>query len=171
MTVSITIEAPRQDDLVELLRQSDDYALALYPPESCHLLDVSELEQPSVEVFVARAGTGQPALGIAALVTDATDPGSPDPEASTTSPASTARTAELKRMFVSADARGLGVASALLDAVENRARETGIGVLLLETGPLQPEAIALYSKFGFRIIPNFGKYVGDDLSVCMEKQL
>jgi putative acetyltransferase len=41
----------------------------------------------------------------------------------------------------------------------------------LETGPLQHSAIRLYERSGYRLIPNFGKYVGDPNSVCYEKEL
>ena len=50
---------------------------------------------------------------------------------------------ELKRMYVVPAARGQGVAKALLAALEDEARRRGWGTLRLETGPRQPEAIAL----------------------------
>ena len=64
--MSISIEPPRQPELLELLRLSDENALSLYPPESCYMLDVSELEAAGVEVFVTRVDGA--ALGMAALV-------------------------------------------------------------------------------------------------------
>jgi putative acetyltransferase len=74
-------------------------------------------------------------------------------------------------MFVRADARGRGVASGILCALDDVARERSVAMLRLETGPLQPEAIAPYAKHGYRVIANFGTYVGDEFSVCMEKRL
>jgi len=74
-------------------------------------------------------------------------------------------------MFVSPSARGLGVGSLLLEAVEDRARDLGVRVLRLETGLPQAPAIALYERHGFAHIPQFGQYVGDPTSVCMEKVL
>ena len=154
VSTSIASEPPRTPDVQELLRLGDEFTFALYPAESCYLLDVSELEAPGVTVFVGRADEGRgPALGMAALV--AKDDGS----------------AELKRMFVHEDARGQGVASALLRAVEDAAAATGIGTLRLETGPLQHAAIALYERAGYRRIRNFGPYVGDPHSVCYAKDL
>jgi hypothetical protein len=41
----------------------------------------------------------------------------------------------------------------------------------LETGPRQPDAIALYRGAGFVEIPLFGEYVGGEFSVCMAKDL
>lgn len=151
MTVTIAIEPPRSRELLDFLRQSDEYTLSLYPPESCHLLGVDELEQPGVTVFVARAG--DVALGMAALV----DRGD--------------GTAELKRMFVPPAARGAGVAATLLESLEAFAAANGINSVQLETGPLQHAAIRLYERSGYGLIPNFGKYLGDPNSVCYEKTL
>jgi hypothetical protein len=41
----------------------------------------------------------------------------------------------------------------------------------LETGKKQPEAIQLYQKSGYHIIPNYGQYAGIENSVCFEKQV
>ena len=68
--------------------------------------------------------------------------------------------AELKRMYVVPDARGRGVATALLAALEGVARDRGWATLRLETGPRQPEAIALYTRAGYRPIEAFGAYAG-----------
>ncbi|MCW2601773.1 MAG: putative acetyltransferase [Frankiales bacterium] len=151
MTLAIAIEPPRQPELLELLTQSDEFTFSLYPPDSCYLLDVTELERPNVTLFAARLDGA--AVGIAALV----DRGD--------------GSAELKRMFVSAAARGQGVAGGILRSLEAHAAATGITLLQLETGPLQPEAIALYEKHGYTRIPNFGQYAGDEFSVCYEKRL
>jgi GNAT superfamily N-acetyltransferase len=66
--------------------------------------------------------------------------------------------AEIKRMFTSASARRKGVAMAVLRAVEDSARAAGRTRIILETGGLQPEAIALYERAGYRLIENFGHY-------------
>jgi len=149
--LTISIEPPRQDDLLELMRQGDDFTLGLYPPESSHLLGVEELERPEVTVFAAR-DDGM-ALGMVALV--ARGDGS----------------AELKRMFVLPQARGRGIAADLIGALEDFATSRDIRIVQLETGPLQYAAIRLYERSGYRLIPNFGKYVGDSNSVCYEKAL
>ena len=70
--------------------------------------------------------------------------------------------AELKRMFTLASARGRGVARRVLAAVEDSARAAGCRRLILETGDRQPEAIALYESTGYRRIPDFGYYAGED---------
>ncbi|MGV8970668.1 MAG: GNAT family N-acetyltransferase [Microbacteriaceae bacterium] len=151
--LTIAIESPRQAELLQLLRLGDEFAASLYPADSCYMLDVSELETPSVVVLVARAVPDEAALGMVALVNRHDS------------------TAEIKRMFVVSAARGLGVGSALMFAIEEHARSAAIRVIQLETGPKQPEAIALYAKHGYFHIDNFGPYVGDEFSVCMEKHL
>jgi putative acetyltransferase len=169
MPVAVSIEPPRQPEVLELLRLSDEFALGLYPADSCYMLDLGELEAPGVTVFVARdagagdasaadAGAGDSAsvgtaLGIVALV----DRGD--------------GSAELKRMFLHESARGRGMAGELMWALEVHARASGISVIQLETGPKQPAAVALYERHGYVHIANFGQYIGDEFSVCMEKRL
>lgn len=78
---------------------------------------------------------------------------------------------EVKRMFVPLLHRGKGIASAVLQELEKWAKESGYNSCILETGKKQPEAIALYSKNGYQVIPNYGQYEGVDNSVCFEKIL
>lgn len=80
-------------------------------------------------------------------------------------------TMEVKRMFVPLHKRGQGIASTLLSALEIWRKELGIKKCILETGKNQPEAIALYKKNRYKIIPNFGKYEGVENSVCFENKL
>jgi GNAT superfamily N-acetyltransferase len=82
-----------------------------------------------------------------------------------------AATAEVKRMFVKAEARGQGIGRLILAALEGEALALGVRRLVLETGDRQPEALALYERAGFARIPAFGEYVGAPLSVCMGKEL
>jgi GNAT superfamily N-acetyltransferase len=62
---------------------------------------------------------------------------------------------EIKRMFVRPDARGRGVARALLVALEREARTLGYGVARLDTGPRQPRAQRMYERAGYGRIENF----------------
>lgn len=78
---------------------------------------------------------------------------------------------EVKRMYVIADRRGQGIASAILKQLELWTIELNFRKCVLETGINQPEAIALYKKNGFKIIPNFGQYEKVEHSVCFEKIL
>jgi GNAT superfamily N-acetyltransferase len=78
---------------------------------------------------------------------------------------------EVKRMFVRPAARRRGVAEAVLATLESTARERGMHTLRLETGIHQPEGNAFYEKQGYRLIPCFGEYLRDPMSVCYEKAL
>jgi putative acetyltransferase len=80
-------------------------------------------------------------------------------------------TGEIKRMYVSPDARGRGIGRAVLAALEAEARTLGITRLVLETGLRQVEAVTLYERTGFSRIPAFGEYVNSPLSLCMAKDL
>ena len=78
---------------------------------------------------------------------------------------------ELKRMFVRREQRGRGIASAILGGLEAWARELGHTQMVLETGNLQTEAIAMYKKLGFVDTPLFGPYIDLPASVCLKKSL
>jgi GNAT superfamily N-acetyltransferase len=78
-------------------------------------------------------------------------------------------TMEVKRMFVLPEHRGQGIAHAILRELEAWACEQSYCVVILETGVRQPEAIQLYKKSGYRVIDNYGQYVGMKSSVCMSK--
>lgn len=78
---------------------------------------------------------------------------------------------EVKRMFVPKQKRGSGVATVVLGELERWARELNAAKCILETGLKQPEAIRLYEKNRYRLIPNYGQYAGVDNSVCFEKDL
>ena len=82
-----------------------------------------------------------------------------------------AETVEIKRMFVSPECRGKGIASAILLELELWASELNYSQTILETGVNQPEAIALYKKLGYVITENYGQYVGVENSICMKKVL
>jgi GNAT superfamily N-acetyltransferase len=79
--------------------------------------------------------------------------------------------AELKRMYVTPEARGLGLARRILAALEDDARAAGRTRMVLETGTKQPEAIALYTSSGYEPCAKFGHYRFDDLSRCFAKPL
>jgi DNA-binding MarR family transcriptional regulator/GNAT superfamily N-acetyltransferase len=61
-----------------------------------------------------------------------------------------ASTAEIKRMWVAPEARGLGIARRLLAALEEEARQSGISHVVLDTNRSLPEAQALYRNAGYR---------------------
>ena len=148
--VTIALESPRRPDVAALVAELDAYLEALYPPEDNHLLSIDALSEPDVRFFVARR-RGE-ALGCGALRIDA-------------------GWGEVKRMFVRPPARGLKLGRLLLDRIAEEARREGLGILRLETGTLQPEAIGLYRSAGFVERGPFGAYEDSAISVFMEKAL
>lgn len=79
--------------------------------------------------------------------------------------------AELKRMYVVPQARGLGLARRILAVLEDDARAAGRTRMVLETGDMQPEAIALYTSSGYLPCAKFGHYREYESSICMAKPL
>lgn len=149
--MQISFESADQPDVHALIAELDAYLYSLYPAENVYALDVSSLAQPNVLFAIARADDGAP-LGCAAVVV-------------------TAEFGEIKRMYVRPAARGQGVARRLLDTLETAARARGCPSLMLETGPTQPEALALYERLGYKYRGPFGDYPADPLSVFMAKTL
>ena len=82
-----------------------------------------------------------------------------------------AEVAEIKRMYVIPAARGRGFSTSMLAALEGQGRQLGVRRLVLETGPRQLEALALYRRAGYVSIPRFGEYLNSELSLCMGKDL
>ena len=76
---------------------------------------------------------------------------------------------EIKRMYVLPEYRGRKIASQILSELEKWASELKFSQVILETGKAQPEAIRLYTKSGYQIIPNYGQYEKVENSVCMQK--
>ena len=62
---------------------------------------------------------------------------------------------EIKRLWVSPAARGLGMARRLMDAAEDAAHALGITLLRLDTNSALPEAVALYRNSGWTEIERF----------------
>jgi putative acetyltransferase len=148
--MKISIERADAPGVRALLELSDEFHNALYPPEGTFLLDLTELLSPNVTVVVAR--NGDLAVGMGALVIKD-------------------EYAEIKRMYLRDEARGHGTADSILQSLEAVARTAGVDTLQLETGPLQPAAIAFYERNGFTRIPNFGEYADSVYSVCYAKSL
>jgi putative acetyltransferase len=151
----INTESPDQPEVRSMLARLDAYCASLYPAESNHLMDIDSLLQGDVLFLVARDVDGA-AVGCAALVNRA---------------AQGEHYGEIKRMFVDEAKRGLGTGRQLLEHIGMFAAMCGLRTLKLETGIHQPEALALYERFGFVRCEPFGEYRADPLSVFMEKRL
>ena len=146
----ISFEPANQPDVLALIEALDAYQKPLYPAESHHGIDINALSQPNVLFAVARCADTGTAVGCGALVLNADH-------------------AELKRMYTDPSQRGRGIASSLLKLLEAEARGRGCTRFMLETGYLQPEALALYERHGYERCGPFGDYVDDPNSVFMRK--
>lgn len=80
-------------------------------------------------------------------------------------------TAELKRIYVLPEYRRQGLARQVVEQLELQALFQGYRFLALETGRAMPEAIGLYTKLGYRETAPWGPFAGDQLCVCMKKEL
>jgi GNAT superfamily N-acetyltransferase len=80
-------------------------------------------------------------------------------------------TTEVKRMYVIPKNRGKGIASRILLELELWATELNYEKCILETGKKQHEAIELYKKRNYRLIPNYAQYADIENSLCFEKKL
>ncbi|GAB4448033.1 MAG: GNAT family N-acetyltransferase [Anaerolineae bacterium] len=138
-------------DALELIRELDEYLLKLYPSENVYILDLSSLSAKN-GLFLVGYLAGRP-VACGAVVKLAAGVG------------------EIKRLYVRPEARGQGLAKRMMARLEDEARQMGLPTLRLESGNRQPESLALYLRLGYRRIPNFGEYIGDPHSVCMEKTL
>ena len=149
--MNVAMESPDQPEVIQLIAALDAYQASLYPPESCYALDLNALKQAHVLFAVARDVQGR-AVGCGAIVMGA-------------------EFGEVKRMYVHPQSRGRGVARRVLTLLEATAEASACRVLMLETGPRQPEALAFYASFGYARRPPFGAYRDDPLSVFMQKNL
>jgi putative acetyltransferase len=148
--VTIEAERPVRPEVEALLRAARVLLNGLYPPESCHGLDLSAYERLEVTLFVARDGGVAIGCGAFQLHGDGS--------------------AEIKSMYVDPAAQGRGIGRAILAAIE-RALQGQITTLRLETGIHQDVAMRLYERAGFQRRGPFGSYRDDPLSVFMEKRL
>ena len=79
--------------------------------------------------------------------------------------------AEVKRVWVEPAYRGHGIASRLMDEIEQKARQTGFRRVVLQTRPIMQDAVALYTKRGYALIPNYPPYDRLEGAVCYAKAL
>ncbi|MDP5081496.1 MAG: GNAT family N-acetyltransferase [Winogradskyella sp.] len=78
---------------------------------------------------------------------------------------------ELKRMFTSEEVRGKGIATQVLFELEQWAKSLNYESIVLETGIRQTEAVQFYKKNLYKIIPNYGQYIGVKNSLCFQKTI
>jgi len=78
---------------------------------------------------------------------------------------------EVKRMFVLDEYRGRGIASGILHELEAWAKELNYKKCILETGRGFIDAVGLYKKNKYSVIPNYKPYENIESSICFEKKL
>jgi putative acetyltransferase len=137
MTIILEHVAQPTPSVAKLIGELETHLGGLYEAHQRHGLNLDRLFQPHIMFFIARNG-GSP-VGCGGI---AFDDGF----------------AEVKRMFVRPQARGTGVAQAILARLENEARQRGYTRVTLETGDVLAAAIRLYERAGYRLCPPFGHY-------------
>lgn len=151
-TILIELADPRRTEVRSLVEALDAYMISLYPMESNHLVAIDRLAEPDTRFFVAAVDGRALGCGAIMLVGDSY--------------------AEVKRVYVSPEGRGLGLAKKLLARLEEETRHHGLRWMRLETGRYQPEALGLFEAMGYSLRGPFGDYPSDDPnSIFMEKQL
>ena len=140
-------------EVMSLVAKSDEYLSSLYPPESNHAEPLRVLIGEDSAFFAGYMDNKLVACGAVKLVDDGTKYG------------------EIKRVFVDEDQRGKGLATAVMQHLEDHLENNGVKVVRLEAGRMQPEALSLYRKLGYFERGPFGSYNTDPLSVFMEKVL
>jgi len=130
------VKAPTPE-VVALLDELNAALAGPYSQEQRHALPVDRLFQPNIRFFIARLDGEAVACGGIGFYDGF---------------------AELKRMYSKPVVRGCGVAKALLGRLEAEAREAGVGLLRIETGIYQDEAVRFYERAGYRRRGPFGPY-------------
>lgn len=156
LAVQIRAESPLGADLALLMQRHTQAMHADTPPESIHMMDAGALAAAEVDFFVGRAdGADSQPLVMGAIKRIAPNQ------------------AEIKSMHVLAEARGRGLAQAMLDHLLAAARAQGLTRISLETGaqPSFAAARALYARAGFVECPPFIGYGPDPNSIFMTLDL
>ena len=140
-------------DVIGLLALHLDEMHRLSPPCKVHAMPVERLREPDVTFYSAWDGDTLAAVGALREIDEGRG--------------------ELKSMRATPDYRGKGAGEAILLHLIGEARRRGYTWLGLETG--RPAAYLpaqnLYRKHGFLECEDFGDYVGDEFSMCMDRAL
>jgi putative acetyltransferase len=145
----IGVDDPRRPEIVAVLEAHLRRMHEVTPPEGVFALESDGLADPSVTFFSACLDGTVVAVGALKRLDD--------------------DHAEIKSMHTVPEARGRGVARALLDRLLAHASAQGHRRVSLETGNMDEFAPArsLYASAGFTECPPFGPYVGSTTSTCM----
>ena len=149
--VRLRAEDPSSPDAHALIAALDEELARNYPRDAIFGLHDDDHDDERMIFLVARVGEKPVACGALRSLDRAMG--------------------EVKRMYVAPELRGSGLARRLLAAIETIAIGRRHSVLRLEAGNRSPSALGLYRASGYREIPPYGEYVGNDYSVCFEKKL
>ncbi|GJL82111.1 MAG: N-acetyltransferase [marine bacterium B5-7] len=143
----------RHPQLVNLVSRLDAELADLYPLESNHLDDIETLEAHGGCAFGAIIDHKIVGCGMFKIMHD------------------DGTYAEIKRVYVEPESRGLGIASRIVSTLELELIQRGIALARLETGSLDAGPIALYEYAGYVRRSSYGAYREDPMSVFFEKNL
>lgn len=138
--MTFTLEVRRYDDpdVTRLVAEVQAEYVARYGGEDAAAVDAAEFAPPA-GLFLVGLLDGMPvATGGWRRLSDAD--------------------AEIKRMYVVGAARRRGLARVVLAELERTAAAAGFARMVLNTGPEQPEAVALYESAGYAPVEGFGHY-------------
>ena len=150
MTYSVAAESSRSPDATTLMQALSQRLAAITGDSGNTSYQLDDLDDRRACFAVARDAAGRP-LGCGAL-----------------RPLE-GNIAELKRMYAQENSAGVG--TAVLAYLERQAQVLGYGAIRLETRRVNERAVAFYLGKGYRVIPNYGRYVGNERAVCFEKRL
>ena len=142
---------PNNPDIYKLIKSLDQYLLMQYPDRPIFGIDLEKASQENVHFIVGYNNDQAVCCGAIRLFND--------------------NRCELKRMFVLDEYRGKGISKKLYYELENLAISKNKKIIILETGKKQSEAINLYKSLGFKIIPNYGEFIKDEISLCFSKTI
>ena len=138
-TVTIEIEAPHTEAaracLGAYLRELDERFEGGFDQRNGNALSDESMTPPAGWLLIARLDGRAIGCGALKRIDDSTG--------------------EIKRMWIAPEARGLGMARRLLEALENHARQSGMTRVVLDTNRTLKEAQALYRKTGYREIARY----------------
>ncbi|MYM82270.1 GNAT family N-acetyltransferase [Duganella sp. FT50W] len=150
LTLQLRQEDPTAADSVQLMDELSSALQAITGDSGMASFDAADVVGPAACFVVARDDHGNP-LGCGAF--RPLQPG----------------VAEIKRMYARHGANGVG--SAVLRFLEAEAAALGYQAVWLETRLVNRRAVDFYTARGYARIANYGKYIGNPLAVCFEKQL
>ena len=135
--------------VIALLRHHFETCLAVTPPGSAHVFDVSRLQSPDVDFWTIWDGEALLCTGAMKRLS--------------------AEHGEVKSMHTASSARRRGAGAMMVRHIIEAARTTGIRRLSLETGSFAffAPAVALYKAHGFAECPAFEGYQPDPNSLFL----